>query len=100
MRLKTDRLLIRDWRPAEDAEAAIAIYGTSEVTQWIGDQSTDNTIAAVQARLQRYCDRSSITPGLGCWAVTAQSIPIGTLLLVPLPGRDNRPSGRIEIGWH
>lgn len=100
MWLETERLIIRNWEPDKDAEAAIAIYGTPEVTQWIGDQSTDDTVEAVKARLQRYRDRSSVTPGLGCWAVVAQNVPIGTLLLVPLPGKDNTPSGKIEIGWH
>lgn len=102
MQLKTERLLIRDWQPATDAEAAIAIYGDPAVTQWIGDKSIDTTIEAVQARLQRYRDRATAQPGLGCWAVVhheSQAL-IGTLLLMPLPGRDNQPSGRVEIGWH
>lgn len=102
MWLETQRLIIRDWEPENDATAAIAIYGNPTVTQWIGDRSLDTTIEAVQARLVRYRDRAAAVPGLGCWAVVdlAQQIPIGTLLLMPLPNRDNAPSGHIEIGWH
>ncbi|MGD1861387.1 MAG: GNAT family N-acetyltransferase [Leptolyngbyaceae cyanobacterium] len=102
MQLKTERLRIRDWQPAADAADAIAIYGDSAVTQWIGDKSLDATIAAVQARLQRYCARTAAHPDLGCWAVVHQEsqTAIGSLLLVPLPGRDNQPSGKVEIGWH
>lgn len=102
MQLETERLWIRDWVPAADAAAAIAIYGNPQVTRWIGDKSVDDTVAAVQARLQRYCDRAATQPGLGCWAVVTKSpvAIIGSLLLMPLPGRDNQPSGKVEIGWH
>jgi RimJ/RimL family protein N-acetyltransferase len=102
MWLETDRLFIRDWQPDEDAEVAIAIYGNPAVTQWIGDKSLDTTVEAVQARLERYRDRAARFPGLGCWAVVARSSQtiIGTLLLMPLPGRDHTPSGLVEIGWH
>lgn len=102
MQLETKRLWIRDWVPEVDAAAAIAIYGNVEVTRWIGDKSVDGTVATVRARLQRYCDRAATQPGLGCWAVVTKSPPtiIGSLLLMPLPGRDRRPSGKVEIGWH
>lgn len=102
MELTTERLLIREWEPGRDAAAAIAIYGDPQVTQWLGDNSLDTTVAAVQARLQRYRDRAAAFPGLGCWAVAIQadSIPIGTLLLMPLPDKNNVPSGQVEIGWH
>jgi ribosomal-protein-alanine N-acetyltransferase len=102
MQLDTERLVIRDWHPEADAADAIAIYGDPQVTQWIGDKSQDTTVAAVQARLQRYRDRAAAFPGLGCWAVVqpAEQTVIGTVLLMPLPGRDNQPSGKVEIGWH
>lgn len=101
MHLTTDRLLIRDWDPEQDADAAIAIYGDPAVTQWIGDKSLDTTAEAVRARLQRYRDRA-VVPGLGCWAVVHQDTqqPLGTVLLIPLPDKNNAPSGDIEIGWH
>lgn len=102
MYLQTPRLLIRDWDVVPDAAAAIAIYGDPAVTQWIGDKSLDTTVEAVQARLARYRVRAATGNGLGCWAVVRQDtqVPIGTLLLMPLPNRENVPSGDIEIGWH
>ncbi len=102
MQLETTRLLIRDWHPEADAADAIAIYGNSQVTQWIGDKSLDATVDAVQARLERYRDRAAVFPGLGCWAVVQQDtgIIIGNILLMPLPDRVNQPSGKVEIGWH
>jgi len=102
--LETDRLIIREWQPAQDAAAAaaIAIYGDPRVTRWLGDNSLDATRQAVQARLTRYRDRAAAFPGLGCWAVTRRKTAglVGNLLLMPLPDRDNAPSGDIEIGWH
>jgi RimJ/RimL family protein N-acetyltransferase len=100
--LTTPRLVIRDWRLADDAEAAIAIYGDPKVTQWIGDKSSDTTVEAVKARLVRYCDRAAEFPGLGCWTVECRHTQavIGTLLLMPLPDRNHAPSGLTEIGWH
>lgn len=102
MQLTTARLLIRDWHLETDATAAIAIYSDPAVTQWIGDKSVDATPAAIQARLQRYRERAAVLPGLGCWAVVhpAEQLPIGTVLLMPLPDRNQAPSGHIEIGWH
>jgi len=102
MQLETKRLLIREWVPTVDAVEAIAIYGNPGVTRWIGDKSVDTTVEAVQARLQRYRDRAATQPGLGCWAVVTHNPQqvIGAVLLVPLPGRDRQPSGKIEIGWH
>lgn len=102
MWIETERLLIRDWNLAQDAPGAIAIYGNSAVTQWIGDKSVDTTVESVRTRLARYCDRATAFPGLGCWAVVIRATQalIGTLLLMPLPDRHHAPSGLIEIGWH
>ncbi|MEM9005809.1 MAG: GNAT family N-acetyltransferase [Cyanobacteria bacterium P01_F01_bin.86] len=102
MHLETTRLLIRDWDLEQDAGAAIALYGDPAVTQWIGDKSLDTTVEAVQARLQRYRDRTVNFPGLGCWAVESRErqVAIGTILLMPLPDKANAPSDDIEIGWH
>jgi ribosomal-protein-alanine N-acetyltransferase len=101
--LETERLIIRDWHPLQDAPSALDIYGDQQVTRWIGDQETDVSIQAVQGRLYRYINRSiTENPGTGIWAVVEKAIDrvIGTLLLVPLPGRDGQPTNDLEIGWH
>lgn len=113
MYIETDRLIIRDWQPLHDARHAMDIYGDKRVTRWIGEGETDNSIHAVQGRLQRYASRSKKISagepttvrraiGTGIWAVVEKSIDhiIGSILLIPLPGEDGQPTGNIEIGWH
>ncbi|MDV3352834.1 GNAT family N-acetyltransferase [Leptothoe sp. LEGE 181152] len=99
MRLTTDRLTIRDWRPIYDAQQAFDIYGDPRVTRWLQGQS-DSSIQMTQERLQRYCERC--VDGLGIWAVVEKAIDraIGSILLIPLPKNDKTDSGKIEIGWH
>ena len=99
MRLTTDRLIIRNWRPIYDAQQAFDIYGDPRVTRWLqGD--ADGSIQSTQERLQRYCERCG--NGLGVWAVVEKAIDraIGSILLIPLPNSDKTDSGKIEIGWH
>lgn len=102
MHLTTERLVIRDWRLDQDVKDVIALYGDPAVTQWIGDKSLDTTAEAVKARLEQYRSRATEFPGLGCWAMEhpENQRAIGTVLLMPLPDRNNTPSQDIEIGWH
>ncbi|MBX2863833.1 MAG: GNAT family N-acetyltransferase [Leptolyngbyaceae cyanobacterium MAG.088] len=99
MRLTTERLCIRNWRPIYDAQQAFDIYGDSRVTQWL-QGNCDSSIQQTQERLQRYCERCA--DGLGVWAVVEKAIDrtIGSILLISLPKNDKTASGKIEIGWH
>ncbi|NEQ49797.1 MAG: GNAT family N-acetyltransferase, partial [Leptolyngbya sp. SIO3F4] len=99
MRLTTNRLIIRDWRPIYDAQQAFDIYGDSRVVRWLQGKP-DCSIQVTQERLQRYCERT--VNGLGVWAVVEKAIDrtVGSILLVPLPSNDKTDSGKIEIGWH
>ncbi|MEM9265344.1 MAG: GNAT family N-acetyltransferase [Cyanobacteria bacterium P01_F01_bin.13] len=99
MRLTTDRLIIRDWRPLYDAQHASDIYGAPRVINWLSGKC-DRSIQVTQERLQRYCERS--VNGLGFWAVIEKAIDraIGSILLVPLPSSNGTEIGNIEIGWH
>ena len=99
MRLITDRLIIRDWHPLNDAQQASDIYGDPRVTHWLSNSTADSSIWITQERLQRYCER---TARLGIWAVVEKAMDraIGSILLVPLPNSDKTDSGKIEIGWH
>lgn len=99
MRLTTNRLIIRNWRPIYDAQQAFDIYGDPRVTRWLqGD--ADGAIQVTQERLQRYCERC--VNGLGIWTVVEKAIDraIGSILLVSLPNNDKTDSEKIEIGWH
>ena len=99
MRLTTDRLIIRDWRPIYDAQQAFDIYGDPRVTHWL-QSDADSSIHSTQERLYRYCERC--VNGLGVWAVVEKAIDraIGSILLIPLPNNDKTDSGKVEIGWH
>ena len=99
MRLTTDRLIIRDWHPLNDAQQACDIYGDPRVTRWLSNSAADSSILITQQRLQRYCER---TDRLGIWAVVETAIDraIGSILLISLPNSDKTDSDKIEIGWH
>ncbi|MEM9809368.1 MAG: GNAT family N-acetyltransferase [Cyanobacteria bacterium P01_D01_bin.56] len=99
MRLTTDRLTIRNWRPIYDAQQAFDIYSEPRVTRWLSEDK-DQSIQMTQERLVRYCERT--TDALGAWAVVDRAIDrvIGNILLVPLPKRDRTYSNNIQIGWH
>lgn len=99
MRLTTNRLTIRNWRPIYDAQQAFDIYSEPRVTRWLSEDR-DHSIQMTQTRLARYCDRT--TNGLGIWAVVDKTIDrvIGNILLVPLPKRDKTYSENVQIGWH
>ena len=68
--LTTDRLVIQDWS-LDDAEAALAIYGSPEVARWLTpamDRVGD--LAAMRAVLQAWHEaQPNLPPPRGRWAV-------------------------------
>ncbi|SIN38281.1 GNAT family N-acetyltransferase [Micromonospora cremea] len=105
--LTTDRLILRDWTddPA-DLTRIYDIYSRSEITRWLavspGLPMTDPAQAA--ERLQIWRDRHAEDHGrYGTWAIEVRDTgPVaGTVLLKPMPGRDEtRLTENIEVGWH
>lgn len=96
--LQTDRLLIRDWTEA-DADAALAIYGSADVAQWLSpalEQVRDTT--TMRAILQAWAEAQPnlILPS-GRWAVVRREddLVIGGLMIRLLPPYDED----LEIGW-
>lgn len=101
MHLETERLIIRDWHPRQDASHALDIYGDPRVTRWLGKMEPDQTIHDAQNRLQRFVYETA-ADGPGIWTVVEKAIDhiIGTMLLQPLPDLNAQPTADMEIGWH
>ena len=105
--LTTERLILRDWTddPA-DLARIYDIYSRSEIARYLGMAPglpmTDPSQAV--ERLRAWQDRHADDQGrYGTWAIEVReiSLVVGTLLLKPLPGRDeSRRTEDIEVGWH
>ncbi|OXM63408.1 MULTISPECIES: GNAT family N-acetyltransferase [Amycolatopsis] len=96
--LITDRLLIRDWT-VDDAEAALAIYGSEEVTHWLTpamDRVGD--VAAMRAVLHAWREaQPNLPPPRGRWAMERREDGqvIGGLGIRLLPPYDED----LELSW-
>ncbi|MEU5933602.1 GNAT family N-acetyltransferase [Micromonospora sp. NPDC047187] len=105
--LITERLILRDWTddPA-DLVRIYDIYSRPEISRYLGVASGLPMTNPAQAaeRLGIWQERHAADGGrYGTWAIevceTGQVA--GTLLLKPLPGRDeSRRTDDIEVGWH
>jgi RimJ/RimL family protein N-acetyltransferase len=96
-RLVTERLVLRGWT-ADDAEAALGVYGDREVARWLApEMDTVADQAAMSLVLDRWAAQNAqmMTPA-GRWAVELRSDGqvIGGASLLPLP-----PDDEFEIGW-
>jgi RimJ/RimL family protein N-acetyltransferase len=103
--MRTDRLTLRPWEPDNqaDVQAAFDIYRRAEVVDWLSRPAKPSASEdAARERLRRWAGVNVRRPGYGLWAVVpdAVGLPVGTLLLVPLPGAGGAMTDDIEIGWH
>jgi RimJ/RimL family protein N-acetyltransferase len=103
--MRTDRLTLRPWERDNraDVQAAFDIYRRAEVVEWLSRPAKPwASEDATRDRLCRWVAVSVERPGFGFWAVVpdAVGLPVGTLLLVPLPGAGGAMTDDIEIGWH
>ncbi|MEB3282443.1 MAG: GNAT family N-acetyltransferase [Lyngbya sp.] len=98
---QTERLIIRNWEPEQDAPQAFKIYGDPDVMCFISPHF--ETVEAVRSRLQERVERDKIRKnGTGSWAVVEKETQeiIGAVLLIQLPDNDGIPTTNYEIGWH
>ncbi len=117
MQFETQRLILRDWHPTQDARHAMDIYGDARVMNWYEGSAKDSSMRDIQVRLQRYADQAKCAKnGTRTWAVVQKDIgrAIGSVVLCPLPDmqdareqhttpepiEDGLPTEFIEIGWH
>ncbi|MGW3243920.1 GNAT family N-acetyltransferase [Streptomyces sp. NPDC001070] len=97
-RIVTPRLVLRPWR-ADDAEAALAVYGTEDVTRWLAPAMTRQPDVASMRELLRSWEAGGTTleRPAGRWAVELRESAelVGGATVLPLP-----PHGvDLEIGW-
>ena len=94
--ISTPRLRLRPWSP-EDAEAALAVYGTQDVARWLSpamDRVAD--VGAMRALIDGWLGEELPTPQ-GRWAVelARSGELVGGVAVLPLP-----PYGEdLEVGW-
>jgi RimJ/RimL family protein N-acetyltransferase len=87
-RIRTPRLLLRPWT-GDDADAALAVYGTEQVTRWLApafDLVTDTD--TMRRHLERWiAEGAAVDPPLGRWAVELRETGelVGGVALLPLP---------------
>jgi RimJ/RimL family protein N-acetyltransferase len=96
--LITARLRLRGWR-ADDAEAALEIYGDPEIARRLSPalgQVTD--VDAMRLVIEQWiAEHERLAPPSGHWAVErrADGLLVGGAILLPLPPGDED----LEFGW-
>jgi RimJ/RimL family protein N-acetyltransferase len=101
---ETDRLIVRQWTESDaDVARVFDMLSRCEVARWLGAQpraleSESEALAAIR----RWRARSSADGLHGVWAVDVRDtgVTAGSVLVVGLPGVDDRPTTDVEVGWH
>ncbi|NUR07612.1 MAG: GNAT family N-acetyltransferase [Nocardioidaceae bacterium] len=94
--IRTPRLTLRPWS-ADDAEAALAVYGETEVARWLSPaMARVADVDSMRALLHRWADEAHDVPE-GRWAVELRDTGevVGGVAVLPLP-----PEGQdLEVAW-
>jgi [ribosomal protein S5]-alanine N-acetyltransferase len=99
---ETQRILVRDPMPKQDAKQLFTIYSDREVMRFLGTPTAES-IEAVRDRFeQRVTFYKELDNGTGLWVVVERASEeiIGIILLKALPNNNGIASENIEIGWH
>ena len=94
---ETERLIVRNWIPEQDAQQAFEIYRDPEVTYFLKTRET--SVESQRQSLTRIVERyKQLKNGTGFWAIVEKQTTtiVGTIILKLLP--DNPED--YEIGWH
>lgn len=101
---ETERLIVREWDPEQDAEDAFEMYSDPKVVRFLGRQPTVETSLEdqrekIRKRVAFFRERND---GTGMWAIETSDGKrvVGTLLLKNLPDGDGVLTEDVEIGWH
>jgi RimJ/RimL family protein N-acetyltransferase len=94
--IRSPRLVLRPWA-TDDAAAALAIYGSEEVTRWLSPaMGRVDDVAGMKAVISRWLADPPPAPA-GRWALELVETGelVGSVVLLPLP-----PEGDdLQIGW-
>jgi RimJ/RimL family protein N-acetyltransferase len=93
---ETGRILVRPWR-VEEVDRFVDIYRRPEVIRWFSAAPRLERQEAAE-RIEQSLAQLAVDSRFGRWAIVDRSsaIPVGTIILRPLPDGD----GEVEIGWH
>lgn len=103
---ETGRLVVRDWtEDPTDLARVFDIYSRPEVVRWLDAPGLpltgpDQAVERVRSWHARHAGHGG---RYGTWAVQRRDNGqvVGTVLVKPLPGRDERQlTDDIEVGWH
>lgn len=85
--IETERLSVRPWR-VEEVDRFVDMYRRPEVVRWFPSARTMEPEEALE-RIERNLARLAEDPRLGRWAIVDRSrdMPVGTIILTPLPWR-------------
>ncbi|MGN6334271.1 MAG: GNAT family N-acetyltransferase [Motilibacteraceae bacterium] len=106
--LRTDRLLVRDWRP-DEAERHLDMYRRPEVVRFLGSTPTPMpSLERAAGRIERVREFNAQAPtGCGWWAVevAATGVVAGTIAVLPIEDETAGPSPappapELEVAWH
>ena len=95
---QTERIIVRPWHLTE-ADRLFDVLPRPEVVNWLGSTACPMTHRdEAIARIDEWEAVSAADPRFGAWAAVEREsgIPVGTVLLRPVPGGDSE----VEIGWH
>lgn len=98
--VETPRLIIRDWTDSDaDVQAAFALYGRREVTQWLTPATTGVTeLSGMREVLRQWLqEESELLPPTGHWAMQRRTdaTVVGGLVLRMMPPYESD----VELTW-
>jgi RimJ/RimL family protein N-acetyltransferase len=95
-RIHSPRLELRPWSP-QDADAALAIYGSEQVTRWLSPAMSRVPDTTSMEQVIADWSAEELPAPAGRWALELRDTGalVGSAVLLPLPpGRDD-----LQIGW-
>lgn len=97
MILNTERLVLRVWRPSEDAAAAFAFWGDPEVMRHAGGHHA--TVDRSRQSLERALE-AQLAHGVCLWAVTVRGGDDVAIGCCGFHVHDSGAPGELELAYH